>query len=128
MKFDLKNKGIIAGIVFVVNYILLYILGTTGVFNNVNSPWSNHLFIIAFFFFGLFLFIYLNENVKFNFAEPYIGLILLIILYFSFYIAYWIYYSQVSGVFNYLINSPYIHISISFFAGWLAFLFISFKK
>lgn len=122
-KESIKKNIFIVGITFIVTYVLLYVLGTTGVFNNINSPWSNHLFIIAFFFFGYFLFEYLQEKIDFNFSEIYVGFILLIILYLAFYLAYLIYYSQLSGVFNYLINSPYIHIAISFFCGWLAFFF-----
>jgi len=124
-KTDIKKNIFIVGITFVVTYVLLYILGITNVFNNINSPWSNHLFIIAFFFFGYFVFEYLQAKIKFNFAEIYIGVILLITSYLAFYLAYWIYYSQVTGIFSYLINSPYIYMAISFFAGWLAFFFVN---
>ncbi|PIU22449.1 MAG: hypothetical protein COT14_01110 [Candidatus Diapherotrites archaeon CG08_land_8_20_14_0_20_30_16] len=123
-----KKTIFLVGVTFVVTYILLYFLGTNGIFNNINSPWSNHLFVICFFFFGLFLFDYLQKELEFNFAEFYIGIILLILLYFAFYLAYWIYYSQVQGVFSYLINSPYIHIAISFFGGWLAFFLVNYKN
>jgi hypothetical protein len=121
-----KKTIIIFSIVFVLSYILLYILSATKLINNINSPWSNHLFIIAFFCFGYFLFDYLQKEINFNFAEIYIGVILLIILYLAFYMAYWVYYSQTTNVFSYLIDSPYIHIAISFFAGWLTFFFINF--
>jgi uncharacterized membrane protein len=129
-KESIKQHILSVIITFVVTYGLLYILGITGVLSNINSPWSNHLFIIAFFFFGYFLFEYMQEKIDFNFSEIYIGLILLILMYLAFYLAYWIYYSQLTGVFSYLINSPYMHIAISFFCGWLAFFFanLSFKK
>lgn len=125
-KQDFKKSILIFSIVFILNYILLYILSATKIINNINSPWSNHLFIISFFVFGYFLFDYLNNELDFNFAEIYVAVILLIILYLAFYCAYWVYYSQTTGVFSYLVNSPYIHIAISFFTGYLAFFFKNF--
>jgi len=125
--FD-KKAFFIGAIVFAINYLFLYLMSATKVFNDLNAYWTNHLFIICFFFFGYFVFYYLQKEIDFKFSEMYIGVILLIMLYLAFYLAYWIYYSQVSGVFSYLIASPYIHIAISFFAGWLAFFFINFKS
>lgn len=123
-----KKSILIFGIGFIVNYILLYVLSAFQIINNINKPWSNHLFVIAFFFFGFYVFSVLKTKMKFNFAEIYVGAILLILLYFSFFLAYLIYYSQLSGVFSYLINCPYIHIAVSFFFGWLAFFFANYSE
>lgn len=125
-KFDFK-KLIIVLSAFIVNYIFLYVLSLLKVFNDINKPWSNHLFIIAFFFFGYFLFELFQKEIDFNFAELYVGAILLVLLYFAFFFGYLIYYSQLTGMFSYLITCPYMYIAISFFVGWLAFFFVNIK-
>jgi len=119
---------VICAIVFVVNYVFLYLMSALKVFNSINATAANHIFIVAFFIFGVFLFEYLNKELEFNFAEIYVGILLLILLYFAFFFAYWIYSLRITGVFTYLINCPYIFIAISFFAGWLAFFIYHYKN
>ncbi len=127
-KKDLKKNILIFAAIFVVNYILLYVLSATKLIFDINSPWTNHLFIIAFFIFGYLIFEYFKKEIDFNFAEIYIGLILLIMLYLGYYMAYWIYYTQTSGIFSSLLSTPYIHIAVSFFMGWLTFFFMNFNS
>jgi len=129
-KQNIKKDIVIFAVVFIVNYILLFILSATKVISDIGTPWTNHLLIISFFVFGFLIFEYIQKEIDFNFSEIYVALILIIMLYLGFYLAYLIYYSQTQGVFTYLLNSPYIHIAISFFAGYLTFFLrhFDFKK
>jgi hypothetical protein len=123
MNKENKRNLLIVGITFVVSYLLIFLLGKF-VFKSISSTIINHIFIISFFILGYFLFEILQKEIKFSFSEYYVGIVLLVISYLGFYLAYYFYYRKVvlSSMFSYLISSPYIYVSLGFFAGWLAFM------
>ncbi len=122
----------------VITYALLFFLSWVDVFGKIGAFWYfNYIAILAFFFFGYFVFTYLQEKMEFSFSEYYVGLILLFVLYLAYWLAFRVYYGNnatLSGyafsdyyakaglnMFSSLINGPYIYIAVSFFAGWVAF-------
>ncbi len=130
-------------LIFVITYVVLYVLSVLGVFAKWTSP-LYYLGTLAFFFISYYLFEFLQKEFNFNFAESYIGLIYLILLYLGFWAAFRIYYGNVASLnnisysefytkqglnlFKYLISTPYIYLALSAFVGWLTFYFNNFKS
>ena len=128
--------------VFIATYAILLIFGFTGIFAKWDS-WLYYGGVFAIFFITYFLFEFLQKEVDFKFAESYIGLIFLILMYLGFWLAFRIYYGNLASLnnisygefyknaglnmFKYMINSPYIYLSLSAFGGWVAFYIEKFK-
>lgn len=130
MKKEFRKKIIIFSISFIVSYILIFLLGQF-VFKSIGNTFVNHILIISFFVLSFFLFDMLQKEIKFSFSEYYVGLILLILMYFGYYLAYWIYYRKVvlSSLFSYLFLSPFLYVCLGFFFGWITFMLCEqFKK
>jgi hypothetical protein len=129
--------------VFVATVVILYFLSIFELFGQWDST-LYYLGVIIFYFIGYFIFEYFQNNIKFNFAEAYIGIILLVILYFGFWLGFRIYYGNLASLnnisytdfyansglnmFKYLITCPYIYLSLSFFGGWIGFCINYFRK
>ena len=128
---------------FISTYVILFILSFFGVF----ATWDSWLFYggtIVTFFIAYYFFEYIQKEIEFNFAESYIGLLFLIIMYLGFWLAFRIYYGNIASLnniaysefyvksglnmFKYMINSPYIYLALSSFGGWVAFYLNNFKK
>lgn len=122
--------------VFIATFVVLFSLNLFKIF----GTWDSILYWIgafAMFFIGYFIFEYLQQEIKFNFAESYVGILLLVVLYLGFWLAFRIYYGNIANLnniaysefytkqnlnlFKDLINSQYIYMALSFFGGWLAF-------
>jgi len=118
---------------------MLFFFGYFEIFAKWDS-WFYYLGVFTLFWIGYFVFEFLHKEIdskKFSFSEAYIGLILLIILWLGYWIAFRVYYGNIANLnniaysdlytranmslFKTLFNSVYIHISLSFFTGWLAF-------
>jgi len=129
--------------IFIATMVILFSLGLFGVF----AKWNSLLYwlgAICMFFIAYFVFDYLQKEIKFNFSESYIGILLLIILYLGFWLAFRIYYGNIANLnnlpydefyvkqnlnlFKSLMDSPYIYMALSFFAGWIAFYIEYFNK
>lgn len=137
-KHLIEQNWFVVLIVFVITFLLLLALSWFEVLGSISGFWYfNYIAIVAFFLFGFFLFEFLQEKITFKFSDAYVGLILLVVLYLAFWLAFRFFYGNSASLnnlsfsdyyvkaglnlFSSLINSPYIYIALSFFAGWLAF-------
>ncbi len=134
------NKILKVLLIFALTYIVLFLINYLGIFGKWTSI-TYSIGIIPFFFMTYFVFEYLQKEVEFNFNEPYVGFLLLTMMWLSFWIAFRIYYGNIAtlngidystfytnanlNMFSYLINNPYIYIALSSFCGWVAFALTS---
>jgi len=128
---------------FIASYIILFLFGTFNIF----VKWNSLLYyfgVFAIFFLSYYMFVFFQKNIKFNFADSYISIIYLIILYLGYWIGFRIYFGNYASLahksfaeyltltktslWQTLINSPYIYLALAAFAGWIAFYLEYYNK
>lgn len=136
------NENYKLAIGFVLSYLILYLLSFFNTFPDFSSI-LYYLGPIPMYFIAYYTFSYLQKETNFKFNEPYVGFLLLVILWLGFWMAFRVYYGNIASlngmnyatfyvnanldIFRSLMSMPYIYMALSFFFGWIMFSYSAYN-